>query len=228
MAAEGGRASTVVIQGDSLTAARARTPRGIDPAAEWTGLAARLLAEPFRFDFFQAVRLLHHLFPERPSIGRGGPPSREPVRFRSWLSMSFPASAIQDLSILTTEPPIPVMTQSFMGLFGPSGILPRHYTELLVRLQRDSKGPERILLRDWFDLFNHRLVSLFFRSWQKYRFVLAYERLEFARTEPDLFTTCLLSLVGLGMPPLRNRLKIIDGTQADRPATNVSWPGSTT
>jgi type VI secretion system protein ImpH len=99
-----------------------------------------------------------------------------------------------------------------MGLFGPSGVLPRHYTELLIRLQRNSKGPERYLLRDWLDLFNHRLVSLFYRAWEKYRFVLPYERREFERIEPDLFTQCMLSLVGLGMPPLRNRLTITAGS----------------
>jgi type VI secretion system protein ImpH len=99
-----------------------------------------------------------------------------------------------------------------MGLFGPSGVLPRHYTELLIRLQRNSKGPERYLLRDWLDLFNHRLVSLFYRAWEKYRFVLPYERREFERIEPDLFTRSMLSLVGLGMPPLRNRLTITTGS----------------
>jgi len=104
------------------------------------------------------------------------------------------------------------MTQAFMGLFGPSGILPRHYTELMIRLQRDSKGPEKFLLREWFDLFNHRLVSLFYRAWEKYRFVLPYERREFERTDPDLFTRSLLSLTGLGISPLRNRLTITTGS----------------
>ena len=130
--------------------------------------------------------------------------------------MSFPASAIQDLTIPSTEQPTPVMTQNFMGLFGPSGILPRHYTELLVRLHRDSKGPEKHLLQDWLDLFNHRLVSLFFRSWEKYRFVLPYERREFERIDPDLFTQCLTSAVGLGMRPLRNRLTITAGASDEQ------------
>jgi type VI secretion system protein ImpH len=57
-------------------------------------------------------------------------------------------------------------------------------------------------------LFNHRFISLFYRSWDKYRFFLAFERGENARREPDTFTHGLLSLLGLGMPPLRNRLHI--------------------
>jgi type VI secretion system protein ImpH len=175
--------------------------------ADWTGVAARLLAAPYEFDFFQAVRLLQRLIPDRTAIGRGGPPWREPVRFRAHVSTSFPPSSIHDLAVPPGEQ-TPVMTQSFLGLFGPSGILPRSYTELLIRLQRDSKGPEKHLLREWMDLFNHRLVSLFYRAWEKYRFTIPYERLEYDRSEPDLFTRSLLSLIGLGMPPLRQRLRV--------------------
>jgi type VI secretion system protein ImpH len=211
-ASQGGSASTPVTQSD-LTARsqpEPRTPQ--DPAPAWSGLAAHLFDEPYEFNFFQAVRLLHKLLPERTPIGKGGPPGREPVRFRAWVSLNFPPSQIYDLTVPTPDQPIPVMTQAFMGLFGPSGILPRHYTELMIRLQRDSKGPEKFLLRDWLDLFNHRLVSLFYRAWEKYRFVLPYERREFERADPDVFSRSLLSLTGLGIPPLRNRLTITTGS----------------
>ncbi len=211
MATQGGRASTPVKQSVPTAGSQAEQRVGRDPAPAWTGVSAHLFDEPYEFDFFQAVRLLHKLLPERTPIGKGGPPSRETVRFRAWVSLNFPPSAIYDLTVPTALEPIPVLTQAFMGLFGPSGILPRHYTELMIRLQRDSKGPERFLLRDWLDLFNHRLVSLFYRAWEKYRFVLPYERREYERADPDLFTRSLLSLTGLGIPPLRNRLTIATG-----------------
>src|SRR5262249_44901034 len=97
---------------------------------------------------------------------------------------------------------------TFLGLTGPSGVLPRHYTELLLRLQRDARGPERTALRAWLDLFNHRLIALFYRAWEKYRFYVAYERGEYEGREPDPFTRCVFSLVGLGLPALRNRLRV--------------------
>jgi type VI secretion system protein ImpH len=100
------------------------------------------------------------------------------------------------------------MVQAFMGLTGPSGVLPRHYTELLYRIERDVKGLEKHALRDWLDLFNHRFVSLFYRAWEKYRFYIPYERKEYEGPEPDPFTSILYSLVGLGIPPLRGRLYV--------------------
>src|SRR5262249_10829874 len=101
------------------------------------------------------------------------------------------------------------------------GVLPIHYTELLLRLHRGEKGAEQEALRFWLDLFNHRFTSLFYRAWQKYRFYIPYERGEHALAEPDPFTRALFSLVGLGQPSLRNRLRVSrrhaeDGARGER------------
>jgi type VI secretion system protein ImpH len=169
-------------------------------------IAARLFAEGYEFSFFQAVRLLEELAPERIPVGHSGPPSAEAARFRAHLSLSFPPSQIFAVEPAGLTPP--AMTVTFFGLTGPSGILPRHYTELLLRLQKESKGPEGAALRDWLDLFNHRLLSLFYRAWAKYRFHVHYARGEHLREEPDSFTRALRSFVGLGMPPLQRRLRV--------------------
>jgi type VI secretion system protein ImpH len=178
-------------------------------------LIERLFEEGYAFDFFQAVRLLEKADPERRPVGRGGPARAEVVRFRAHLSLNFPPSAIYEVQRPTRELPVPVMTVTFMGLTGPSGVMPRHYTELLLRLDRDVKGPERWALRDWLDLFNHRLVSLFYRAWEKYRFYIPYERGEYIRADPDPFTHALFSAIGLGMRPLRNRLAVSTATEVD-------------
>ena len=170
-------------------------------------LAYRVYHNGTAFDFFQAVRMLERMDAERRSVGRDGPPQQEAVRFKVHVGLEFPASSIQKIEPPRDDIP-PAMTVTFFGLTGPLGVLPRHYTELLMRQQRDVHGEERYVLRDWFDLFNHRLISLFFRAWEKYRFFIAYERGEHARTEPDTFTAALYSFVGLGFPELRNRLRI--------------------
>jgi type VI secretion system protein ImpH len=130
------------------------------------------------------------------------------VRIRAHLSLTFPPSSIYDLQRPTEFLPLPLMTVSFMGLYGPSGVLPRHYTELLLRLAWEGKGDEKHTLRQWFDIYNHRFISLFYRAWEKYRFYIPYERGEYTLSEPDAFTQCLFCLVGMGTPGLRNRLRV--------------------
>src|SRR5438067_4156318 len=188
----------------SVEAASGVPPPAADAARPSAGaragepsVADRLFTEPFAFDFFQAVRLLEKIAPDRRAVGRSGPPLAEVARFRAHLSLSFPPSALYDLARPTQDLAVPQMTVAFMGLHGPSGMLPRHYTELLLRLDKEVKGPERSALRDWFDLFNHRFISLFFRAWEKYRFYVPYERGEYAKAEPDPFTLGLFSLVGM-------------------------------
>ncbi|MBY0229437.1 MAG: type VI secretion system baseplate subunit TssG [Gemmataceae bacterium] len=164
----------------------------------------RLRDEPYSFDFFQAVRILHRLAAERAPVGAAGPPGREAVRFRALPSLDFPASSIHAMTPPSAEMPMPTLFVTFMGLHGPSGVMPRHYTDLILRLERDRRGEERRALRDWFDLFNHRFISLMFRAWEKYRFWTAYER----APDDDPFTRILYSLAGMGTPGLRNRLRV--------------------
>jgi type VI secretion system protein ImpH len=183
------------------------------------------LAEGYAFDFFQAVRLLEKMAPERRPVGHEGPPGVEAARFRAHLALNFPASAIHQIEAPAALVPVPTLTVTFMGLTGPSGILPRHYTEMLMRA-RDARGPERYVARDWFDLFNHRLISLFYRAWTKYRFWLPYERGEYARPDPDLFTESIYCLIGLGSRSLRNRLRVAvrpgtEGPQRERVLARV-------
>jgi type VI secretion system protein ImpH len=183
----------------------------VNSASPHSGLPSveeRLFTEGYAFDFFQAVRVLERLAPDRQPVGRTGPPGAETVRFRAYLSLGFPPSALYEVNRPTPDLPVPTMVVTFFGLTGPSGILPRHYTELLLGEERDRKGQEKRALRDWLDLFNHRLLALFYRAWEKYRFFIPYARGEFDRADPDPFTRCLLSLVGLGLPPLRNRLRV--------------------
>lgn len=168
--------------------------------------------EPGRFDFFQAVRLLCRMDRDRIPPGEFGPLEREVVRFGSHHDPGFPPSQIRSLEwpALDAEGDAapeqwrpPTMRVSFMGLTGPSGVLPAPYTEH-VR--------ERLLLGDpateeFFDIFNHRVISLFYKAWEKYRFFVRFER-----DQNDKLTQYLLDLTGLGTPQLQNRLNLPDQT----------------
>lgn len=167
-----------------------------------------LFVRPYDFDFFQAVRLLERLFPRFRAVGRGAKPDGEVVRFKSWASLKFPPATVYDLKREQGDPGPPKMLVTFMGMAGASGVLPRHYTEMLMRIDRDVRGPERYALREFLDLFSHRFISLFFRAWEKYRFMVPFERGEFALRDPDAFTRGMLSFVGLGTAAMRDRLRV--------------------
>lgn len=161
----------------------------------------KLFDEPYRFEFFQAVRLLEKIFPEREIVGRGALPAKEVVRFRSRPSISFPASQIQEITEITDdftgEEKLEMMV-NFMGMIGPIGVLPTHYTELVM---------DRIRYRDtslyaFLDIFSHRAISLFFRAWEKYRFPVSYER------GKDDFTEYLFDFTGLGTLGQRGKMNL--------------------
>jgi type VI secretion system protein ImpH len=99
------------------------------------------------------------------------------------------------------------MTVAFMGLTGPSGVLPRHYTELLLERVRYRKDHT---LHDFLDLFNHRLISLFYQAWEKYHFPVAYERAALKGREDDRLTQYLFALFGMGTRGLRGRQEAKD------------------
>ncbi len=186
----------------------------------------RLQNEPYDFEFFQAVRLLGLISPDIPAVGYAKSPRLETLRFRANLSLSFPPSAIINFEAEEKPPDeapsgASIMEVSFMGLYGPSGVLPVHYTEQLIELVRAGKGSQPNALRAWYDLFNHRLISLFYRSWEKYRFALQYERNQMQsiyslrrkrrsnEEEVSLNSVeVLYSLTGLGGDSLRNRLVV--------------------
>jgi type VI secretion system protein ImpH len=167
-----------------------------------------LLERPWDFDFFQAVRLLGLMYPERRLIARLGQPLDNTLRFHAHLSMYFPPSSIQNLVPDKHDNGPLHMTVSFMGLTGPQGILPWHYTEYLIARSyvRDSSAAA------FFDLFNHRLISLFYLAWEKHHFPIVHEREEKLKTGPRWFTQYLYDLIGMGTQGMRGRLDVPDSS----------------
>ncbi|HJZ58164.1 MAG TPA: type VI secretion system baseplate subunit TssG [Gemmataceae bacterium] len=184
----------------------------------------RLFAEFYEFDFFQAVRLLERALPGRKPIGLDFVPADEVARFRPNLSLAFPPSQIIALDPPSEDRPNHLATVTFFGLYGVNGALPTHYTQMMMDLVRDMprSSPERRSLRDWLDLFNHRLISLFYRAWEKYRFHIAYERGEARRKEPDTFTTAVRSLMGLGSAGHQDRLEVRSAECGAR-SEDIGW-----
>ncbi|WP_151634778.1 type VI secretion system baseplate subunit TssG [Noviherbaspirillum aerium] len=205
-------------------------------------LIEQLEKEPYRFEFFQAIRLL--LSYQRRHTQQGDSSILEQaIRFRNSISLGFPPSEIESLQLewssegkeaaeplqladmtdegistlqgelrsggrhvmLSRQAPNKTggfykatLTPAFMGLVGPSGVLPRHYTQHVadrVLFQRDTTT------RAFMDIFTSRAVSLFYQSWMKYRLHLQYEA-----DRRNRFVPLVLSLGGLGFAATRDRI----------------------
>jgi type VI secretion system protein ImpH len=159
-----------------------------------TSVKERLFREPYRFSFFNAVELLERLASDKEPLGEALSPGREGVRFRVSPGFSFPAS---DVRALEEREGLNSLEVAFLGLIGPSGVLPHWYNELAAERKSQKDGS----LAAFFDLFHHRLLTLFYLAWKKHRFELNYRP-----DAGDRFSFYLRSLVGLGTDGLSGKL----------------------
>lgn len=189
---------------------------------------ATLLAEPHRFGFFQAVRLLQLAHGTDAALG-------QTIRFRNSLALSFPASEIESLRQVPahragtqgerTPPGVEAGERSQGGLRGHGGQGPvrdpmaagltHELTPAFMGLLGGQGAlptayTESLLHREaesrddgaraFLDLFANRMVSLFHRAWEKHRLALRHER-----DHQEHFLPMALALAGLGQKALRGR-----------------------
>ncbi len=155
---------------------------------KYDALVAILEREGSRFWFFQAVQLLHRLIPNTTPVGELGPPAAEPVRFRHDPSLVFHAADVDAIQLKQGNGAIrAVMTTTFLGLTGASSPMATVFAEDVLR----AEAADETSLRGFYDLFHHRIVSLFFRTWKKYRFSAGF-RVDLG----DPFSRRMLSFVG--------------------------------
>lgn len=180
-----------------------------------SNLIEQLLAEPYRFEFFQAVRLLERYFrqfdvrkPEQVLASR--------IFFRNSIDLTFPASEIEhaqgEIKILnnldgaeiesalhTTEYEKIELIPKMIGFLGSMGVLPLFYSERILEREifyRD-RGAHAFL-----DIFANRIIALFYQSWKKYRLEFHYEL-----DQRNKFLPLVLSLAGLGTEKVRDKLQ---------------------
>jgi type VI secretion system protein ImpH len=162
-----------------------------------------LYAESYRFDFFQAVKILEATAGSGnwSSVGEGFEPAIEKVRFSSSIRLSFPASDIENIEAPASPQSPTMMEVNLLGIAGHFGPLPPPYTELLIdRLRKKDHA-----MRSFLDIFNHRLISLLYRSRKNLRVAFALKKPEESR-----YASYLFSLMGLGTGKLHGRLNLPD------------------
>lgn len=154
-------------------------------------------------DFFWLLRQIQARFKDRPKIGSSLRPGQDLVRLQHPPDLEFPPSSI----VRWTESPdgrAPRLDISFLGLFGPNGALPLHLTEYA----RDRVREGDHTLTSFVNLFQHRLLSLFFKAWAVHQ-----KTVDMDRGESEAFSKYFGSFIGIGMPSLRNRDEIHDNAK---------------
>ncbi len=125
-----------------------------------------LLEQGHRFTFFRVVQLLEMCHPDAPRLGTGGPARQEAVRLRPDASFTVPRTTVSRIEEAAAEGGRRrfVVTQTVMGLYGIRSPMPEIYGEEILRRQHESDA-----VRDFLDLFHHRLLSLLYRAWARSR-----------------------------------------------------------
>ncbi len=159
-------------------------------------LMERLSREPYRFDFFQAVRRLECAAARKSRVGDSIRPSHDPVRFCQKPRLHFAPSTIASFQPAGGGTPARMFVH-FFGLLGPNGPMPLHLTEYVCG--RIHSHHDETLAR-FLDVFHHRMISFFYLAWAGARKTVNYER-----GEADRFSNFIGSLFGVGMPALQGR-----------------------
>ncbi len=155
-----------------------------------TPLLDELRATPGSFSFPQAVDIAR-----RCLRSKGYVLSPESFRYTVNPSLAFPPGDIQELAITfdkRNEPRVSLML-NLMGLHGSASPLPSYFTDHVAQHVDEADA-----LRDFFDIFNHRLVSLLHDTWIKYRYYAQYE----ARAS-DRLSSRFFSFIGAGHKEVR-------------------------
>jgi type VI secretion system protein ImpH len=181
-----------------------------------------LRADPRRYGFFQAVRLLEQCYPEATRLGTSGPASGEAVRLRPDTSFSHPRSAVTEIDRLKHDPDQRIhVTEAMIGLYGLRSPMPSVYGEEILIRGLGDEDPVRALL----DIFHHRILSLLYRAWARPRAEALYHQ-----DGRDPITWMLFCLMGVphelmpaGLPfhPLRMARYSAYFTRRARPAEGL-------
>jgi type VI secretion system protein ImpH len=171
-------------------------PKAAAPGGRGATFVESLAAEPYRHDFYQALRQLECLHGDKPRWGRALRPADEPVRLGQDPDLSFAPAPLASFEPSGAGAPARLQVRLF-GLFGPNGPLPTHLTEYARERLRHEGDPT---LSRFLDLFHHRLLALFYRAWAQ-----AQPHVNRDRPAEDGFATYVGAFLGVSPAAFRDR-----------------------
>ncbi|MDX2506002.1 MAG: type VI secretion system baseplate subunit TssG [Gammaproteobacteria bacterium] len=154
-----------------------------------------LLTNSQQYSFFQAVKLLNE-FNHLISTKNGQQALKKTlIQFSVNPELVYNTSDIDSISIReTNEKLTALMSINFLGLYGAASPLPAFYSEAILQTKNGQDSARHFL-----DLFNHRMIILVYKCWEKYRFYQNYKA-----GSKDQFSNWMFALAGLYQPEQRN------------------------
>lgn len=134
-------------------------------------LLVRFQQAPWTCGFIALLRRFGAMHADAPRIGLARRPRQEAFRLGQAASLGFAPREIAEIVLPDGEatmagrgnqPAVPMVRLFGLGLLGPNGPLPLHYTEL-VRERTEHHGDTT--LADFIDLFHHRYLTHVYRAW---------------------------------------------------------------
>lgn len=134
-------------------------------------------------------------------IGADTPPTEEPLRFIASDRMALTTSDIAEIAEVDGQARV---TANVLGLAGAAPALPPVYSELQLQRRRMRD----VALAAFFNLFDHRALSFFYRVFRKYHWLVGFEREAVPGNDPA--SRAALALAGIATPGSMERLAVDD------------------
>lgn len=145
------------------------------------------------FDFIAAVRQLECEYPDKPRVGESVRVRDDIVRLSQHVHLGFQGRALDSLETGQRAHAHRLFV-NFFGLLGSHGPMPLHITEYADQRDRHHADPT---FKEFLDLFNHRMLSLFYRASVQFDPAVSFDRSDNNTYDDVLGALCgLLPLAG--------------------------------
>lgn len=163
---------------------------------------ADMALDATQFDFYYALRRVEAAVSGSVPLGRAARPREEPLRLTQHPSLMFAPAALHEYKPGVAVRGMGRLSVHHFGLFGPNGALPQHLTEYVQ--ERILHSRDETIAR-FCDIFQHRMILLFYRAWADCQAVTSLDQ-----PERDIFGRFVGSLAGYGQESLKNRDAVPD------------------
>ena len=141
--------------------------------------------QPWRHGFLTLMRMLDAHAKDAPHIGQSQRPQQDNFRLGQQASLAF---APREIARVVEKNGTPHIYLFGLGMLGPNGALPIHYTEQ-VRERTEARRDQT--LANFLDIFHHRSFTHLYRAWAQSQAAAGLDRVE-----DEAFTNYVARLTG--------------------------------